>query len=64
MDTRAPDPLLTTAEARAKLKVGRHKLSELIRSGDLEAARLGHSTFRIRESAVLRLLDARRVVRR
>lgn len=62
MDRRIADPLLTPAEVRAALRVGRRKLADLIRSGELQATRLGASTIRIRESAIIRLLDARRVV--
>jgi excisionase family DNA binding protein len=59
MQQSAPDRLMTPAEVRGLLRVGRRKFAELVRDGALEATRLGSRTIRIRESAVRRLLDAR-----
>jgi len=57
MQQSANDRLLTPAEVREALRVGRRKLAELLRSGALEATYLGSRTVRIRESAVRALVE-------
>jgi len=61
MQQSATDRLLTPEEVRSTLRVGRRKLHDLIRSGALEATCLGSRTVRIRESAVRRLVESRRL---
>jgi len=55
-ERRQRDPLLTKPEVRQELRITHRKLDELIRSGQLEAIRLGARTVRIRSSALQRLL--------
>jgi excisionase family DNA binding protein len=51
------DPLITTGQAARLLNVDPGTIRRYIRLGDLEAARLPSGVYRIRRSAVLRLLE-------
>ena len=56
MKTSSVPALLTTRETGQALRVGREKVSELIKAGRLEAVRLGNRTIRVKASSVERLL--------
>lgn len=62
-----PEPeLLTTAQVLSLLQIGRTKLWELVRGGDLPAYRIGAgrtAPLRFRRDEVLRWLDHHRVAR-
>jgi len=66
-ERRVPEPeLLTTAQVLALLQIGRTKLWELVRRGDLPAYRIGDgrtAPLRFRRTEVLRWLDHHRVTR-
>lgn len=58
--------LLTTAQVLALLQIGRTKLWDLVRGGDLPAYRIGtgrSAPLRFRRDEVLRWLDHHRVAR-
>lgn len=57
--------MLTSAEARERLRISRKKLEELIRDGEIEAIKTGsapNSHFRIPEESVAAYIERRRVV--
>jgi excisionase family DNA binding protein len=58
--------MLTSADVRAELRIGRDKLRELIQDGELEGAiRTGdkpNSPYRIPEEALAAYLERRKVV--
>jgi excisionase family DNA binding protein len=45
-----PDQLLKVDEARARLRISRERLYQLIQAGDLASVKLGPKSRRIRES--------------
>lgn len=49
--------LLTVDEASRLLRVGRHKVYEMVRAGDIPAIRLGRS-LRIPAGSLVRMVDA------
>jgi len=59
--TRIEDEILTSREARSFLKIGRTKLWELTRTGEIRAYRVGSgrtSDLRYKRSDLLRWLEA------
>ena len=59
--TRIEDEILTSREARSFLKIGRTKLWELTRTGEIRAYRVGSgrtSDLRYKRSELLRWLEA------
>jgi excisionase family DNA binding protein len=56
--------MLTSAQVRAELRIGRDKLRELIRDGELEAIQTGdkpNSPYRITEESVTAYIERRKV---
>lgn len=57
--------MLTSAQVRAELRIGRDKLRELIQDGELEAIKTGdkpNSPYRISEEALAAYKERRKVV--
>lgn len=57
--------MLTSAQVRAELRIGRDKLRELIREGELEAIRTGdapNSHYRISEESFAAYKERRKVI--
>lgn len=57
--------MLTSAQVRAELRIGRDKLRELIQGGELEAIQTGdapNSPYRITEESLAAYLERRKVV--
>ncbi len=57
--------MLTSAQVRAELRIGRDKLRELIQGGELEAIQTGdkpNSPYRFTEESLAAYLERRKVV--
>jgi excisionase family DNA binding protein len=57
--------MLTSAQVRAELRIGRDKLRELIQAGEIEAIQTGdapNSPYRFTEEALAAYLERRKVV--
>ena len=53
------DPLLTTEEVAAELRLGRSAIHKLLRSGELPSINLGHRTKRVRRSELEKFIAER-----
>lgn len=57
--------MLTSAQVRADLRIGRDKLAELIKTGELEAVKLGtapNAPYRVSEESLAAYKERHRVV--